>query len=148
MKPCRSLWMAVLALLIAGAVPGSAQPCQSSAPAKSPTKVQARKAGKIVLIVPPEQGFFSKRLDYEGIPIKAHADVADEALYAARERLALLLKHLPTARRNLAAAGAEVRTYPDLAALTAAAQEILLQQKSAPDQAAGGPLCRTGYLHP
>ena len=75
MKPCRPLWIVVLSLLIAGAVPGSAQPAPVQA------KSQVKRVGKIVRIVPPEQGFFSKRLDYEGIPIKAHADVADEALY-------------------------------------------------------------------
>ncbi len=62
---------------------------------------------KIVLLDPPEDGFFSKRLDYEGIPIKAHKDVADEALFAARERLALELGKLPIVTSNLVTAGAE-----------------------------------------
>jgi hypothetical protein len=39
---------------------------------------------------PPEKEFFSKRLDFHGIPIKAHQAVVDEALYAAYDRLALL----------------------------------------------------------
>ena len=34
----------------------------------------------VARIDPPESGFFSKRLVYEGIPIKAHVEVADEAL--------------------------------------------------------------------
>jgi hypothetical protein len=62
----------------------------------------------IVRLVPPEQGFFAKELDDEGIPIKSAVDVADEALYVARERLDTLLKHLPNARWNLANAGAEL----------------------------------------
>jgi hypothetical protein len=42
---------------------------------------------KIVRIDSPESGFFSKAVDYHGIPIKAHAVVENEALYAAYERL-------------------------------------------------------------
>lgn len=59
-------------------------------------------------IDPPEDGFFSKRLDYAGIPIKAHRDVSDEALREARQRLAMMLDDLPNVRANLAAAGAEL----------------------------------------
>lgn len=65
-------------------------------------------AGRIEKIDPPEKGFFSKRLDYEGIPIKAHADVSDAALFAARDRLAMQLEHLPSVRVNLHKAGAEL----------------------------------------
>lgn len=57
---------------------------------------------------PPEQGFFAKCLSYDGIPIKAHAEVVDEALYEAYQRLAMVLEHLPTVRSNLAHAGAEL----------------------------------------
>ena len=57
---------------------------------------------------PPEQGFFAKQLDYEGIPIKAPAVVADEALYVARTRLGRLLAKLPDAVYNLRVAGAEL----------------------------------------
>jgi hypothetical protein len=46
-------------------------------------------------IDPPEKEFFTKVLDFHGIPIKAPGVVADEALYAASDRLALLLRHLP-----------------------------------------------------
>jgi hypothetical protein len=56
----------------------------------------------------PERGFFSKILDYHGIPIKAHADVSDEALLAAYGRLDMELQHLPVVVKNLAAAGAEL----------------------------------------
>jgi alpha-glucosidase len=63
---------------------------------------------KILSLNPPEQGFFSKRLDYEGIPIKAHQDVSDEALLQARARLAMMLARLPETRRRLHEAGAEL----------------------------------------
>ncbi|MCS7338319.1 MAG: hypothetical protein NZ739_08815 [Verrucomicrobiae bacterium] len=49
---------------------------------------------KIVLLDEPEQGFFSKVLDFQGIPIKAHAVVSDEALYAAYDRLSLMFSNL------------------------------------------------------
>jgi hypothetical protein len=45
---------------------------------------------KIAAMDPPEKEFFSKRLDFHGIPIKAHQAVVDEALYAAYDRLGLL----------------------------------------------------------
>ena len=67
-----------------------------------------RASDKISIIDPPEQGFFSKVLDYDGIPIKAHKDVADEALYAARNRLSTMMANLPDARRRLHVAGAEL----------------------------------------
>src|SRR5438477_3482858 len=62
----------------------------------------------IIQISPPEKNFFSKQLDFHGIPIKAHAVVADEALYAAYGRLSLLLSNQPLVISNLAAAGAEL----------------------------------------
>lgn len=65
---------------------------------------------KIVVIDPPEKDFFSKRLDFHGVPIKAHRVVADEALYAAYDRLALMFTNLltkqPMVLSNLLAAGA------------------------------------------
>jgi uncharacterized protein len=62
----------------------------------------------IILLDPPEQGFFSKKLDYRGIPIKAHMVVADEALYAAYDHLALELGNIPVVCSNLVTAGAEL----------------------------------------
>jgi hypothetical protein len=62
----------------------------------------------IATLNPPENEFFSKLLDFYGIPIKAHSVVTDEAMYAAYDRLALLLKNLPVVVSNLAAAGAEL----------------------------------------
>lgn len=67
---------------------------------------------KILRIDPPESDFFSKSLDYHGIPIKAHAVVEDEALYAAYDRLNLLLTNLirlqPLVLSNLVKAGVQV----------------------------------------
>jgi len=57
---------------------------------------------------PPESGFFSKELLFQGIPIKAHDVVADEALYAAYHRLALELTNQPVVISNLVAAGVEL----------------------------------------
>lgn len=57
-------------------------------------------------IDPPEKDFFSKRLDFHGIPIKAHADVSDEALCEAYKRLTMLTEHQPVVVANLVAAGA------------------------------------------
>jgi hypothetical protein len=62
----------------------------------------------IIPIDPPERGFYAKRLDYEGLPIKAHQDVADEALFQARNRLSMMLSNLPPVRTNLQRAGAEL----------------------------------------
>ena len=66
----------------------------------------------IRLIDPPEKEFFSKVLDFHGIPIKAHLVVSDEALFAAHGRLSTLLSNLlvkqPMVISNLIAAGAEL----------------------------------------
>ena len=67
---------------------------------------------EIAVINPPEKEFFSKRLDFHGIPIKAHKVVADEALVAAYDRLSMLFSNLlteqPMVLSNLVAAGAEL----------------------------------------
>jgi hypothetical protein len=67
---------------------------------------------RIRIIDPPEKDFFSKVLDFHGIPIKAHKVVSDEALYAAYGRLSLLFSNLlekqPMVISNLVAAGAEL----------------------------------------
>lgn len=63
---------------------------------------------RITILDPPEKEFFSKDLDFRGVPIKAHQEVADEALYAAYGRLSMMLSNLPTVVSNLASAGAEL----------------------------------------
>lgn len=75
------------------------------APGKS-DGATSKPASVIELIEPPELGFFSKRLDYHGIPIKAHAVVVDEALVAAHGRLSMMLSNLPSVRVKLRDAGA------------------------------------------
>jgi hypothetical protein len=66
----------------------------------------------IIRLDPPEKDFFGKTLDFHGIPIKAHQVVSDEAMYAAYDRLALLLTNLlsrqPLVISNMVAAGAEL----------------------------------------
>jgi len=64
--------------------------------------------GTIQPIEPAEKNFYAKRLDYDGIPIKASAEVSDAALIAARQRLDGLLCNLPEARKSLGLAGAEL----------------------------------------
>ena len=68
--------------------------------------IRAEGPPAIRTIEPPEQGFFSKELDYHGIPIKAHRVVSDEALRQAYQRLDMMLQHLPGVRGNLVKAGA------------------------------------------
>lgn len=63
----------------------------------------------ITIIDPPEDGFFAKKLDFHGIPIKAPAVVVDEALYVAYDRIAMETKNLPMVVSNLVAAGAELQ---------------------------------------
>jgi hypothetical protein len=74
--------------------------------AESDTPAGARPV--ITIIDPPESGFYAKRLDYEGILIKAPTNVVDEALFAARDRLSMMLSNLPNVRVKLHAAGAEL----------------------------------------
>ena len=62
----------------------------------------------IAPIEPPEKNFFSKQLNFQGIPIKAHTVVTNEALYAAYDRFALMLRHLPQITSNLATAKIEL----------------------------------------
>ena len=63
---------------------------------------------RIEVISPPEKGFSSKRLEYDGIPIKALKEVAGEAMLQARARLAMMLDKLPGVRRRLHEAGVEL----------------------------------------
>jgi alpha-N-arabinofuranosidase len=65
-------------------------------------------ADAIVKIDPPEQNFFSKEIYYRGIPIKSSKEVVDEALLAARGRLATMLTNLPGVCENLHGTHAEL----------------------------------------
>lgn len=79
-----------------------------SSPGAAPGGPAPEPPPRIAAINPPEQDFFSKALVVHGIPIKAPAVVADEALYAAGDRLHLLLDNLPTVVSNLVAAKVEL----------------------------------------
>jgi hypothetical protein len=59
-------------------------------------------------VEPPEKGFFAKTLDFHGLPIKAPKEVQDEALFAAYDRLSMMLSNQPPVVSNLVAAGAEL----------------------------------------
>jgi alpha-glucosidase len=77
--------------------------------AAEPTAVPASELlPPLVHLDPPEKGFFSKELFFNGIPIKSHEVVADEALRAAYARLSLELAHLPMITSNLVAAKVEL----------------------------------------
>jgi len=62
----------------------------------------------VLRIEPAEKGFYAKRLDYRGLPIKGADVVADEAFYEAWRRIDRLLVKNPVVLRNLLAAGSEV----------------------------------------
>jgi hypothetical protein len=80
----------------------------ASGAAARASKTDGEARQRIRAIEPPERDFYSRRLDYEGIPIKAHKDVSDEALFQAKARLAMMLEKLPSVRWKLKAAGAEL----------------------------------------
>jgi len=63
---------------------------------------------KIQSLNPPEDSFFSKELLCDGIPIKSHQVVSDQALYVAYARLQMLLAHLPIVSSNIVAAKVEL----------------------------------------
>lgn len=62
----------------------------------------------IAKIDPPEKDFYSKVIYYRGIPIKSSSEVVDEAVFAARDRLAMMLANLPDICENLHTANAEL----------------------------------------
>jgi alpha-glucosidase len=62
----------------------------------------------ITILNPPELEFFSKQLSFGGIPIKAHKVVSDEALYAAFDRVSMMLSNQPVVVSNLVAAKVEL----------------------------------------
>ena len=62
----------------------------------------------IAKIDPPEKDFYSKVIYYQGVPIKASHEVTDEAMLAARDRLAMMLTNLSAVCQNLETAHAEL----------------------------------------
>ena len=63
---------------------------------------------QIKLIEPPEHNFYAKRIDVFGTLIKAHAEVADDAVFEAAQRVGRRLGSAPAIAANLATAGAEM----------------------------------------
>ena len=77
-------------------------------PLAAPDGPGAAAQPSIASIDPPEKGFYAKRFAYEGIAIKASTNVVDQALFAARDRLSMMLSNLPSVRVKLRAARAEL----------------------------------------
>src|ERR1051325_7268067 len=90
-------WLCAAVLILAFIVGENFWPAFAESPIASGTKP------KIAIIDPPEKEFLSKRLEFHGIPIKAHKVVVDDALFAAFDRLSLLLSNQPMALSNLTA---------------------------------------------
>lgn len=90
-----AILLAALGIPCAGALAAQGQDASASRP-------------KIIRLDPPEKGFFEKKLDFHGIPIKASGVVVDKAMYIAYDRLSMMLDHLPMVVSNLVAAGAEL----------------------------------------
>ena len=88
---------------------GLSSPTRAQSNVPVPAAAAAEKKPVIVFLEPPQERFFAKQLDFHGIPILAARIVSDRALYAAYDRLALQLKHLPVVTRNLAAKGAQLQ---------------------------------------
>ncbi len=95
MKHLRGCFILILAAQLAGEV-------KAGCCADDPNALTIRS------INPPEKSFYAKLLDYEGLPIKAPAEVTDAALYTAYDRLSMLLSNQPVVVSNLVAAGAEL----------------------------------------
>src|SRR5438445_484570 len=74
----------------------------------APTNSTNQPVATIETINPPEKDFFTKKLDFRGIPIKAPQVVSDKAMYVAYDRMSLLLCHQPVIVSNLAAAKVEL----------------------------------------
>ncbi len=62
----------------------------------------------IITLSPPQQGFYSKMIDFDGLYIKAHKDVSDEALREAYRRLSRQMANQPNVHWNLTMVGSEL----------------------------------------
>jgi tetratricopeptide (TPR) repeat protein len=60
---------------------------------------------------PPHFNFYSRNLDCDGIPVRAHAVVDPDALPAACAHIRAMLAHLPNVRANMIAHGSELHLY-------------------------------------
>jgi hypothetical protein len=59
-------------------------------------------------ISPPENGFYAKEMDFQGLPIKAPSVVTDAALQEAHRRIQMMLANVPAIRATLISAGSEL----------------------------------------
>ena len=109
-----TVWASAIAavILISGGSVGAEITNVGTTGERTEAKIKEWARLKIAAIEPAEKDFFSKQLDFHGIPIKAHKVVVDEAFYAAHDRLSLMFSNLltkqPMAISNLVAAGAEL----------------------------------------
>jgi hypothetical protein len=111
-SPLLAALAALMSIIAASARAWAEEPpaAEGAKTAAAPTdqRGEVQRADRITILDPPEKDFFSKLLEYDGIAIKAHKDVSDEALFAARDRLAMMLGNLPAVRANLRKAKAEL----------------------------------------
>ena len=63
---------------------------------------------KIVHTNPPFLNFYTKTIYANGIPVRSGSVVDDQALFIAREKVMMMLKHMPNAHANLIKNGAEL----------------------------------------
>ena len=103
----------MIAVIVATWVSCRALAAPASAPATQPLADDGKTAltiteVPIVAIDPPDHGFYAKRLDYRGLPIKGAAVVSDAAFHEAWKRLDRLLHDNPVILRNLLAERSEV----------------------------------------
>jgi hypothetical protein len=75
--------------------------------AYQPIFAQQHDTATIKEVNPPFMGFYTKYLDADGIPIRSGSVVDDKALYIARDKINMMLKHMENARKNLLKNGAE-----------------------------------------
>ncbi len=79
------------------------------------TKNAGNAMPEIIALNPPEKDFFSKELNYHGIPIKASGAASDAAVYEAYRRMSMLLDKLaakqPMLISNLIASGVELHIF-------------------------------------
>lgn len=64
-------------------------------------------ASDITAIDPAEDGYYSRLVLADGIPVKAHADVSDAAMFEAARRIRRLLRYILVVRDNLISRRAE-----------------------------------------
>ena len=96
-------------MAIVGKPVESKQPLTEPSERVKPLPVDLEKTQPpIIAISPPQQDFYSKMLDYDGILIKAHQDVSDKAMREAYRRMSVIMEKQPNVHWNLKMAGSEL----------------------------------------